>query len=110
MTLRKAQGAVVADSANGVDATLNGGSLKINGNAGDVEAKLINNGSLEIKGNAGDVSLEGKGSAKVANDSKSAVSKSLTFTNRFDGEATFDTINGDVNANGNFVKTSTFVR
>ena len=104
MTLGDAQGAVSAASASGVEATLNGGSLTISGDSGNVEATLINNGSLEIKGNAVDVFLEGKGSAKVANDSKTAVSESLTFTGRFDGEARFDTINGDVKANGNFVK------
>ena len=80
MMLGNAQGAVVADSANGVDATLNGGSLTISGKAGDV-------------------SLEGKGSVEnIAN------SDSLTFTDDFNGQAKFGIISGGVNANGNFVK------
>lgn len=79
MTLGDAQGAVVADSANGVDATLNGGSLKINGNAGDVNLK---------------------GTGKVENIAESS---SLTFTGEFKGQAQFGTISGDVNANGHFV-------
>ena len=80
MTLVDAQGAVVANSAKGVYAKLNGGSLKINGEAGDVN-------------------LEGKGSVEnIAN------SDSLTFTDDFNGQAQFGIISGDVNANGNFVK------
>ena len=79
MTLGKAQGAVVADSANGVDATLNDGSLKINGSAGDVN-------------------LKGKGTVENI-----AESSSLTFTDRFDGKAEFGTISGNVNADGHFV-------
>ena len=80
MTLGGAQGAVLAASANGVDATLNGGSLKINGEAGDVNLK---------------------GTGTVENI---AASNSLTFTGDFNGQAQFGTISGDVNANGNFVK------
>lgn len=79
MALGNAQGAVVADSANGVDATLNDGSLKINGSAGDVN-------------------LKGKGTVENI-----AESSSLTFTDRFDGKAEFGTISGNVNADGHFV-------
>lgn len=79
MTLDDAQGAVVAGSANGVDATLKGGSLKINGEAGDVNLK---------------------GTGTVENI---AASNSLTFTGDFNGVAQFGTISSDVNANGNFV-------
>ena len=80
MKLGDAQGAVSAASANGVEAKLNGGSLA-------------------IRGDAGDVNLEGTGSANVDGESKS-----LTFTNDFNGKGEFGTISGDVNANGNFVK------
>ena len=80
MTLGNAQGAVSADSANGVDAKLNGGSLAISGDAGDV-------------------SLEGTGTVENI-----AESNSLTFKGDFNGQAKFGTISGDVNANGNFVK------
>ena len=79
MTLGDAQGAVVADSANGVDATLNGGSLKINGNAVDVNLK---------------------GTGTVENIAESS---SLTFTHDFNGKAEFGTISGNVNADGHFV-------
>lgn len=79
MTLGNAQGAVVADSVNGVDATLNGGSLKINGNAVDVNLK---------------------GTGTVENIAESS---SLTFTHDFNGKAEFGTISGNVNADGHFV-------
>ena len=80
MTLGDAQDAVVADSANGVDATLNVGSLTISGDAGDVN-------------------LKGRGTVENI-----AESSSLTFTGEFNGQAQFGTISGDVNANGNFVE------
>ena len=80
MRLGDAQGAVVADSANGVEATLKGGSL-------------------EIKGNAGDVSLKGNGTVENI-----AESSSLTFTGKFNGQAQFGTISGDVKAKDNFVE------
>lgn len=78
MTLGDAQRAVSAASANGVDATLNGGSLTISGSAGDVSLK--GNGTVE----------------------NIAVSNSLTFTGDFNGQAQFGTISGDVKANENF--------